>query len=154
MVQYLQRLETVFWACMVLAGCTLSDNTPFVDTTYADLTAQLASAQQSQAAALALWDRVIFGEVVSCQEAIPVPEPGTLSPGELAAHPGAAAIQSQLNQAIKTLHDSSDLWNIECADERPYVPLNMAKAGRAAALAADQPLNEAQSLLAAWSQKP
>jgi len=94
---------------------------------------------------------VIFGEQVSCQDAILAPEPVDLSRGELAAHPDAEAIQDHLNEAIKSLHDSSDLWNIECQDERPYVPLNMAKAGREAALAAGDPLNAAAALLAAWS---
>jgi hypothetical protein len=132
-----------FW----LAGCTLVENKPSPDTAYADLTARLAETQQSQAAALALWDRVIFGEEVSCQETIPAPDMVALSQDELAAHPGADTIQARLNEAIKALHDSSDLWNIECQDERPYVPLNMAKAGREAALAATEPLNAAAALL-------
>jgi hypothetical protein len=136
-----------------LVGCTLVENKPAPDTAYADLTTRLAETQQSQAAALALWDRVIFGEEVSCQDVIPTPDRLELSQGELAAHPGADTIQARLNEAIKALHDSSDLWNIECQDERPYVPLNMAKAGREAALGAAEPLNAAAALLSTWTPK-
>ena len=132
-----------------LVGCALTTRSAPPDTARADLAARLAAAKQAQAAALALWDRVIFGEAVSCQEAIAVPELITVPERALTAHPGADAIQARLNAAIKTLRDSSDLWNIECSDERTAVPLDMARAGRASALAASGPLTEAETLLAA-----
>jgi hypothetical protein len=133
---------------LLLAGCTPSD--PAADTTYADLVAGFNAAQQAQVAALALWDRVIFGEAVSCQETIPVPAPVQIPSKALAAHPGADLIQTRLNEAIQAIRDSSDLWNIECAEARPVVPLNMAKSGRAAALAATNPLADAAQRLTAW----
>ncbi|MBI5960110.1 MAG: hypothetical protein HY866_15325 [Chloroflexi bacterium] len=135
---------------LLMLGCTSSGGGSIVDTTYTDLVTGLDAARQSQAAALALWDRVIFGEVVSCQDFIPVPPPVQLSAQLLAAHPGADAIQARLNEAIQAIHDSSDLWNIECAFDRATVPLNMAKSGRAAALAATAPLDTAAQMLAAW----
>jgi hypothetical protein len=135
---------------LALAGCAMFDSPSTPDTTRDDLAARLAEVQTSQAVALALWDRVIFGEIVSCEEYIPVPEPVALTEQSLAAHASAAAIQGGLNQAVKAVRDSSDLWNIECAEEREFVPLNMAREGRATALAATEPLNEAAALLAAW----
>lgn len=128
------------------------ENQTAPDHTRRDLAARLAEAEADQAAALALWDRVIFGELVSCEDAIPVPEPVTLSDHDLSAHPDAGPIQAALNQAIQALHNTADLWNIECNDERAYVPLDMAREGRAAALAASDPLADAAARLAAWPE--
>lgn len=111
---------------------------------------RLAEAQQAQDAALALWDRVIFGEMVACQETIAVPPPVALSARARAAHPAAGLVVERLNEAIRALQASSDLWTIECADPRAAVPLNMAREGRANALAASDPLGEAAALLASW----
>jgi hypothetical protein len=135
---------------VLLAGCTLVGETESPDTVRSDLLARLDKAQRSQQAALTLWDRLILGETVSCQEFISVPEPIGLSEQDLAAHPNAGAIQVTLNTAIQSLRNSADLWNIECDAERAYVPLSMAKAGRSTALEAAAPLEEAAALLAAW----
>jgi hypothetical protein len=148
MVQRVGRLIAALW--IVLAGCTLASSRTTANAIREDLVARLDESQQSQAAALALWDRVIFGEAVSCQDAIPVPEPANVSARDLTAHPEAGAIQVRLNAAIQTLNDSSDLWDAACADEQPYVPLSTAKEGRATALAASAPLAEARQLLSTW----
>jgi hypothetical protein len=144
-----RRIAALWIGPLVLVGCTLSSRAP-ADAVRGDLVARLDESQQSQAAALALWDRVIFGEAVSCQDAIPVPEPVNVAARDLTAHPEAGAIQARLNAAIQALHDSSDLWNAACADEQPYVPLSTAKEGRATALAASAPLAEARQLLSTW----
>ncbi|MBN2302895.1 MAG: hypothetical protein JXQ72_00370 [Anaerolineae bacterium] len=135
---------------LALTGCTLvesGESPSAAQITRDELAAQVAIAQESRAAALALWDRIIFGEMVSCEDAIFVPELLATQPGE---SPEAAAIREQLNAAIRSLHDSADLWNIECNEVRFYVPLDMARAGRAAALAASEPLDQAAAQLAAW----
>jgi len=137
---------------IALAGCSFSGGTAAPDATYhspqqRDLDVVLAEAQVSQAAALALWDRVIFGEVVSCQESIPVPEPVQRSGQDSQSYPNPGAVEDRLNAAIQLLHNSADLWNIECNDDRPFVPLSMAREGRAAALAASGPLSEAAALM-------
>ncbi len=133
-----------------LAACTLTGSGTSSEALRADLAARLVETQASQAAALALWDRVIFGEEVSCQDAIPVPGPISLTTRDRAAHPSAATVETRLNEAIRFVQESSDLWNIECADPQAIVPLEMARAGRASALAASDPLAEAARLLAAW----
>ncbi|NLX11693.1 MAG: hypothetical protein GXY36_18765 [Chloroflexi bacterium] len=148
---YLRGLAVL--ALLLLAGCTLQSGPgepgASVDV-YADLSARLAAAQDAHAVVLDLWDRIIFGESVSCQEAITVPAPLAIPAAELARTPQADAIQAGLNAAIKLLRDSSDLWNIACADEHPVIPLELAREGRATALAAGDQLDEAAALLAAW----
>ena len=134
-----------------LAGCALWGSP---DVTAGEARAGLAAhrdeVRAAQAAALALWDRVIFGEMVSCQETIPVPALRVLSPRQQEAHPSAEAISAALNEATRAVRDSADLWAIECADPRPLVSLEMARAGRATALAATDPLDRATLLLEAW----
>jgi hypothetical protein len=139
---------------LALAGCTMNTNTPQTareaGTVRADLATRLDETRSAQAAALDLWDRIIFGETVSCQEAIPVPEPVTLPEVDRAAYPQAAAIQAQIGAAIQAIRNASDLWNIECGETREAVPLDMAREGRTNALAASAPLDSAVALLAAW----
>ncbi|MCZ7541900.1 MAG: hypothetical protein M5U29_18700 [Anaerolineae bacterium] len=106
-----------------LAGCTLwGDADVTAGQVRADLAAHLGEVRAAQAAALALWDRVIFGETVSCQEAIPVPALLVLSPRQREAHPSAEAISAALSEATRAIGDSADLWAIECADPRLGLP--------------------------------
>ena len=134
-----------------LAGCTLwGDADVTAGEVRADLVARLDEVRAAQAAALALWDRIIFGETVSCAETIPVPALLGLSPRQREAHPSAAAISAALSEATRAIGDSADLWAIECADPRPLVSLEMARAGREAALDASDPLDRAALLLEAW----
>lgn len=142
------------WAVLViligLAGCAPGEGALAPSEVRATLAAQLAETRQAQTAALSLWDRVIFGEVVSCQEAIPVPAALDLPRSVGVDDPQAALIQDRLNAAVRSIRDSSDLWNIECADARPAVPLDVARQGRASALDASAPLDEAAQALAGW----
>lgn len=145
------RLVVCLVVGLGLAGCTLLGSTSVTPgEVRADLAAHLGEVRAAQAAALALWDRVIFGETVSCQEAIPVPALLVLSPRQREAHPSTEAISAALSEALRAVRDSADLWAIECADPRPLVSLDMARAGRAAALAATDPLDRAAALLEAW----
>lgn len=145
------RLAICLVVGLGLAGCTLVDGADVsAGQVRADLAAHLGEVRAAQAAALALWDRVIFGEAVSCQEAIPVPAVLALSPQQRETHPDAEAISAALSEATRAVRDSADLWAIECADPRPLVSLDMARAGRMAALAATDPLDRAAVLLDAW----
>lgn len=78
-------------AVLLTLACTVSGGTSAPDagdsSQQRDLAAVLAEVQASQAAALALWDRVIFGEVVSCQDYIPVPEPVQRSSQDSQSYP-------------------------------------------------------------------
>jgi hypothetical protein len=141
----IRRWGAVF-AVLVLAGCTLVEPQTAPEITRDDLAQRLEEVQRDQAAALALWDRIIFGDLVSCQEVIPAPEPLSVT-----AHEGdLRVIEEQLNAAIQAVRNSSDLWNIECNADRDYVPLSMAQEGRTTALAASPPLDEAVRLLASY----
>ncbi len=144
---------------LLLSGCTFSDgstrsapeSTAAPVILHDTLTARLAEVQNAQMVALTLWDRLIFGEQVNCQEAIPQPQPLTLSASELNTHPNAAPVQEALNAASQAIRNSSDLWNIECQETRDTVPLSMARDGRATAVLATESLTEAAALLAAWN---
>jgi hypothetical protein len=147
MTKHLLALGMLFW---LAAGCTLGGGGDDDPAPKEKLAARHDDIQAAQSAALDLWDRVIFGEVVSCQEAIPVPEPVALSDETLAQHQQAGPVQTELNTAIRAIRDAADLWNIECSESRERVPLSMAREGRAAALAANEPLAEAARLLEVW----
>lgn len=142
-----------------LVSCTSNDrsttgvpeSTATPTTLYETLTTRLAEIQHAQALALSLWDRLISGAEVSCQETIPQPELITLTADDLRAYPNAASVRDALNAASQAIRNSSDLWNIECNEARDIVPLSMARDGRATALLATQPLANAAALLAAWN---
>ncbi|MCD4686392.1 MAG: hypothetical protein K8S97_10695 [Anaerolineae bacterium] len=146
-------------AVLLLADCTFSErstgsapeSTATPVTLHDTLTARLAEVQHAQALALSLWDRLISGVQVSCQEAIPQPEPVTLNTNELSTHPNAAPVQDALNAASQAVRNSADLWDIECSEARDIVPLSIARNGRATALLATEPLTNAAALLAAWN---
>jgi hypothetical protein len=142
---------------VTLPACTLTggdDGARSAAAVQAELAADLQAVQDAQVAALLLWDRVIFGEVVSCQDMIAVPDPVALPAADRDAYAQAAAIQDRLNLALHDVRQSADLWNIECGIDRPLVPLEMAREGRATALAATTLLDEAAALLAAWMPPP
>ncbi len=143
-----------FWLVLVwgvgLAGCALSGSGKgSAANVHTALSARLEEIRAAQTTALALWDRVIAGETVSCEETIPVPAPVSLSERERAAYPPGVTVAEALNEAIGAIRNAADLWTIECADVRPLVPLDMARAGRTAAQAATAPLDRATILLAA-----
>ncbi len=137
---------------LLLAACNLSTGGETItpDGVRAELEARRMATVRAQEAALDLWDRIITGEPVSCQEAIPVPEPVTLSSRARQAHPQAAPVADALNAAIRAVRDSSARWDAECALQRADVPLDVARDGRAAALAAGDALATAAGLLAGW----
>lgn len=146
----------VWWALaglLVVAGCTLStagSGQASAETVHANLTAKLAQAQAAHAHALNLWDRLIFGEPVSCQEAITVPHTLDLSAPERAAHPQAAETEQALNSAIHALAQAAASWDSECAETRDWVPVSTARNARERLLAASESLDTAAALLAAW----
>jgi hypothetical protein len=125
---------------LMMVGCTLTD--PPDSTTSVDLRQRLDEVRQSQVAAIALWDRLIFGDQVSCQESIPTPSPVVLN------HPTAQqqAIQNKLNEAIQLLQTSASLWDSECTEPDAIVPLSAARDGRANAVSAGERLDEASDL--------
>jgi hypothetical protein len=131
--------------CLLITGCNMQSRTRA--DVHSDLLARLADVRQAQIAALSLWDRVIFGEIVSCQDAIAVPQPIDLPRYDLNLYAPAKAVQGDLNAAIQAVRDSSDLWDMECADPRTVVSLGMAAQGRSAALAAGASLAQASDLL-------
>lgn len=156
-MRYGRRVSRGLWraafvvVALLLAACNLSTEGSAIapDSVRADLDARRMATARAQEAALDLWDRVISGEPVSCRETISVPEPVTLSPRAQQAYPQAAPAADALNAAIRAVRDSAARWDAECALGREHVPLEVAREGRAAALAAADPLARAATLLAA-----
>lgn len=150
------------WALLagvMLAGCTLLEDDAREPITApeilrTDVQGRMAEVGQDTQAALALWDRVVLGEPVSCIEMLVVPRPLLLAERDRMAYPQVVPILAELNAAIQALQNASDLWNIECADERAFVPLAMAREGRAAAVSADEALAAARALFDAWALEP
>ena len=141
-------LLSTFAVLLLAAGCTLvggSEDGTGHAVTRATLAAKLAETQAAQDTALALWDRIIFGETVSCQVALPVPEAITKP---VKNDTNGEAARAQLNLAIQSVAASASLWDSECADSRELVPLNVARSGRENALAASTPLEQVATLLA------
>jgi hypothetical protein len=144
----------LFWPLVILglllAGCTMEGKAGDTTAAPVDLPAQFAEVQRTQQVTLDLWDRIIFGETVSCEEIISVPAALDLSDQQRASYPQADIFQAQINAALESLRESIRLWDEECANSRPSVPLSVAKQGRAAALAAGDPLTVASVILASW----
>jgi hypothetical protein len=138
---------------LLAAGCTLELATladPARPLDRETAASQLAALQTAQAAALDLWDRLIFGEEVPCTEAIPLPPPLSPPPAEVADTPPAAQVAGQLGAAYNALAQSAARWDAECSYPGAIVGLEAARAGRDAALRAGDPLQAAQALLDAW----
>ncbi len=146
------RWIAVASVALVLAGCGIfsRDTDRSASALRADLTARLEEMRTAQASALDLWTRVIDGDTVSCQDAIIVPAAFALTTGERSAVPTAATVVTLLDEARRSVQDAAALWDIECADESPVVPLEVARQGRASALAAGPSLDQADALLAVW----
>ncbi len=135
---------------VALSACTLARVESSPQAVRAKLAAQLTATQNAHMAASALWERLIAGETVSCQETIPTPPPLTLSERELRAHPVAAPMLDALQNARRSLQTAADLWQGVCTTTDAVVPLETARAARQALQTADAALEEAAALLAGW----
>ncbi len=151
------RLLLALLGVAALAGCTLGaregggPDAPRGEAAIrAELAARLDEVRAAQDAAVTLWDRLIFGEAVGCDEAIPALAALELPAPEAAAYPRAATIAALLDAAARRVTNAADLWRIECSIERETVPLEMARDGRANAAAAGSLLDEAARRLDAW----
>ncbi len=77
---------------------------------------------EAHAAATDLWDRLLLGETVSCQETFDAPPFLALSATEISQAPESATVQTPLNSAISVLQDLLALWEAECQQNQPFVP--------------------------------
>ena len=142
------------WGAIVLAtglavtGCTLGagENATPAANSRAEAQSTLAALQAAQRDALDLWARLIAGEDVSCAQAITLPPPIT---GQASAPPAQQVID-RLSEARSALEQSAARWDLECASAGDVVGLGAARVGQGAARQATEPLQSAESLLAAW----
>lgn len=156
--RWLTGLLLALLGAAALAGCTLGsreEGTPDSPRAEAAVRAELSvwmdEVRVAQEVAAALWDRLIFGEALGCDETIPALGPLELPAAEVTAYPRAATIVALLDAAARRVTNAADLWRIECGTERETVPLEMARDGRANAAAAGSLLDEAARRLDAWA---
>lgn len=145
------RWGALWLAVIGLASCATRSEGPDAGPIRAELAARLSEAEQAHSIALSLWDRLIEGEQVSCQEYIPAPLPVVLADDALTAYPQAVAIQDQINEGTSAIRAAAAWWDAECSDSRRYVPLSAAREGRAITVSAGEALAGARQSLAAWS---
>ena len=144
--------HAALWAALLLAlaACTLTQVDDSPQAVRAKLAAQLAETQSAYMAAADLWERLIAGETISCQEAIPTPSPLALSAREQRAHATAAPVAEALETARQALQTAADLWQGACTTPDATVPLETARAAREALRTASAALEQAAALLASW----
>jgi len=146
------KVRAALWGALLLtlAACTLTQTDASPQAVRARLAAQLAETQNAYTHAADLWERLIAGETVSCQEAIHTPPPLVLSEREQRAHPTAADVQGALDEARGAVQVAAELWQGTCTTPDAAVPLETARAAREALRTADAALEQAAALLAGW----
>ncbi len=151
-LQFRTNVQKTLWSTLlvVLAACTLSRTDSSPQAVQAKLADYLANAQNAQMTAAELWERLIAGETVSCQEAIPVPPPLALDKRDRQASPIAPTIANALTNARQAIQTAAELWQGVCTTPEAVVPLETARAARQAIQTADTALQQAAALLAAW----
>lgn len=119
-----------------------------------DLTSRLGShlneTVEAEAQISALWDRVLFGEAVSCQEQLMVPPPFTITDAEAEQHPAVVSVVEHLNAAQAALQEAVALWDWECQQARQVVPLTVVRRAEDDLLVARQALQQAIDAWHVW----
>jgi len=138
----------VIGLALAASGCTLDLSAPAEPAPLdrAEAQAYLDALQTAQRSALDLWARLIAGDDVPCEQAIPLPAP----PEGRASTTQSEQVLAQLSAARAALEQSATRWDLECASESAIVGLEAARVGQDAARRATEPLQAAQALLATW----
>ncbi|MCB9437631.1 MAG: hypothetical protein H6673_11700 [Anaerolineales bacterium] len=95
-----------------------------------------------------LWNRVLFGELVSCQESITNPPLFELS--SIEESPDTLLIKQYLDAAVIGIHQVALRWDAECQIERNVIPLDVVRDAQADLLDAHQALQQAIALWGVW----
>lgn len=122
----LQKISSGFfigmWLLTVLA-CTLSRSAGEVPLSVR-LTNRINQAYEAQEKASALWDRVLFGETVSCAETLDTPPLFEISASEAEKEPLSLPVRDHLNAALIAIHEAVVLWENECKMTNPIVSVD------------------------------
>jgi hypothetical protein len=110
----------------------------------------LNRAVEAQAQVADLWDRLLFGDPVSCAESLTVPPPFDLTQPDADRYPASVAIRDYLNAALDQLALADALWEQECQLLRPVVPLAVVRQAEDALQTAQDLLARAVEAWVAW----
>lgn len=105
-------------------ACTLSSSTE-EKSLHTRLGDHLVLAQNAETQARTVWDRVLFGEVVSCSEVIETPPLFDLTQPDADRHPPGILVRDHLNLALTSLQQAAQIWEQECQFDRQEVPLEV-----------------------------
>lgn len=141
-------LLLAFFSICIFA-CSIFDSTD--DTSLKDrMGGRISEAQAAEKKASDVWDRVLFGESVTCAEIIEVPSPFDLTQKEAKENPQSLAIHDLLNVALVELARAAELWAQECQLDRPVIPLDIVRQAEDALQTARDLLNQSASTWAVW----
>lgn len=71
--------------------------------------------------AVAVWDGLLLGQTVSCDQTFDAPPFLVLSADEMRQEPLAVEVQTPLNTAIEKLQSLLTMWETECQQAQPFV---------------------------------
>lgn len=142
------RISLLFWL-VVLVGCsnTNSNQTASLEER---IQVHLSRVFEAHAAAESLWDRVLEGEFVSCEESFDRPPTFSTMQGESDAAPLSVPIQEAMNAAIIDIQTMHDLWESECQREQSTISIVTVGAAQQLLTNAEQSLLEAASAWYVW----
>ena len=147
-----QKISSVFFIAVCLLtslACTLS-RTPATFPLNVRLTNRINQAYEAQEKAAALWDRVLFGETVSCAETLDSPRLFELSASEAAQEPLSVPVRDHLNAALIALHEATLLWENECKYTSPIVSIDIMRRAENFVAAAKTELAQASTDWRVW----
>lgn len=132
----------------MIVACQNGDTSPTPDSLEMRLSIYLATVIESENQAVNLWDRVLFGELVSCQETITNPPLFELAPAE--ETPDTLLIKQYLDAAVIGIHQAALRWDAECQIERNVIPLDVVRDAQADLADAHQALQQAIAVWGVW----
>jgi hypothetical protein len=142
-------MKRYFFLVVFIFGCThqSSGETQL----HQDMGVYLSATVIAQQQAAAHWDHLIFGELVDCQQGLPVPAPFNLSQTEADRYPQSLPIRDHLNAGIGFLTQSAEIWDSICAEAGGLVLPEAANRGYRATQQAESELGLAQNLYTTWN---
>ncbi|NDJ85130.1 MAG: hypothetical protein GYB66_04525 [Chloroflexi bacterium] len=143
-------IATIFVLTGTTPACTLKpkdDPEPALSDRLGD---HLQRAIETEASASHLWDRILFGEPVSCQEALTVPLRFEITPAEQQSEPLSVPVAEHLNNAIAALETAVAIWDEECTQSRDVIPLAVVQQAQMALKQARKSLGLATDAWTVW----
>jgi hypothetical protein len=111
----------------------------------------LSETAQSYENADIIWQKVLDGDpAVSCAVNFAVPVPFDLTVTEAEKQPQSVIVRDHLNNAIASLSEIKRLWDLECQQPEPTIPLNTIRLVIGLLSDAEAEIRAADEAWAAW----